>query len=269
MHAHRQLLHAVEQIPFAGDLLLQEFIFKRRKTACRGVFESYQAAKSYAERFPVAGYDQTMIVGSENPAYLTASGTLGDLNDRDYPVLFHLNKIIAGQNKLFNLGGNVGLEYYAYRKQVDLPSDLNWIICEIDNIVKAGRAIAEREGAHQLSFTTDFADCSGSDTLLSCGTLQYIEARLHEMLAPLPEKPTHILLNRIPLYDGPTFYTLQNIGYSICPYRVENTEELVASMATLGYRKVASWKDSRLLRIPFHGDRTVTGYSGLYFRRES
>jgi hypothetical protein len=30
-------------------------------------------------------------------------------------------------------------------------------------------------------------------------------------------RPTHVLLNRLPLYDGPQFVTLQNGGLVYCP----------------------------------------------------
>lgn len=268
MHVSQQLKSTLENVPILGDVLLSQFIFRQRKTACRGVFTSYGDAQKEAARLPVAGYDQPLILGHEDPAALTASATLGTIHDRDYPVLFYLSRIIGGCRKVCNLGGNVGIEYYSYRSLIEFPAELDWTICEINSVVEAGRRIAEKEGARRLYFTSDFSACTGSDVLLSCGTLQYLEQGLAEILRPIPDKPRHIIVNRVPLSPGPAYFTLQNIGYSFCPYRVDNEDEFVTSVEEMGYKRIAGWKDERRLRVPFHPQLTVQGYSGFYFRRK-
>jgi putative methyltransferase (TIGR04325 family) len=102
--------------------------------------------------------------------------------------------------------------------------------------------------------------------LLTCGTLQYIEPSLSEMLGQLKTKPRHILINRVPFYDGEMFITLQNIGYAFCPYKIQNRAEFIASLASIGYELIDSWTLSRSCYIPFHPERFVRNYYGFYLR---
>ena len=83
-------------------------------------------------------------------------------------------------------------------------------------------------------------------------------------------RPTHILIDGLPLYDGEQFVTLQNGGLVRYPQYVFNRADLVAGVADFGYELVDSWLDHRsACIIPFHRDRAVRGYTGFHFSRKA
>jgi putative methyltransferase (TIGR04325 family) len=164
------------------------------------------------------------------------------------------------------LGGNVGLAYYAYQKYLQYPDDLNWLVCEILEIVKAGEKIAGEKGINHLFFTSDFSQGDGYNILLSCGALQYIEEGLDRLLQSLNHKPKHILINHVPFGDRQSFITLQNIGYAFCPYKIQNKAEFVSNLNSLDYELIDTWKIKRNCIIPFRPDYFVSAYHGFYFR---
>lgn len=85
----------------------------------------------------------------------------------------------------------------------------------------------------------------------------------------LAEKPQHLLINRLPLYDGEQFVTLQNGGQVFYPQYVFNQSDFINSLIDLGYELVDRWEDHELTCIiPFHPDQSVHFYHGLYFRRQ-
>jgi putative methyltransferase (TIGR04325 family) len=86
------------------------------------------------------------------------------------------------------------------------------------------------------------------------------------MLAGLEELPHHILINRVPLYDGEAYYTVQRSRHSYVVYKVMNLAAFIRGMEELGYEKVDQWYLSRFLRIPFHPQSFVANYWGFYFR---
>jgi putative methyltransferase (TIGR04325 family) len=261
-------VRVVEAMPLASDLFAQHIAFRRRVAACRGVYRTFAEARAAAPRRTLVGYDQPVIHDAESVAQATARSDVGALNPRDYPVLFWLRPLLRGNSTVFNLGGNVGLEYYAYRAKLDFPAGLSWVVCEVPEVVRAGRELADTREAPGLAFTTRFEDANGSDVLLTCGTLQYIEDDLALLLRRLERRPPHVLVNRVPLYEGETFVTLQNLGYAVTPYRIQNRRELVDGMSDLGYRLADSWSDWRTMTVPFHPERFVSAYHGLYFETD-
>jgi putative methyltransferase (TIGR04325 family) len=79
-------------------------------------------------------------------------------------------------------------------------------------------------------------------------------------------RPRHILIDQLPLYDGPRFVTLQNGGLVRYPQYVFNRSEYLRTIANLGYELVDSW-DCRNFSciVPFHPGRSVRAYTGLCF----
>lgn len=72
----------------------------------------------------------------------------------DYPVLFWLTKAFeSGAQNVFDIGGSVGVHYFAYKKYINYPTGLQWHIYEVDSIVDKGRQLAKSENADVLSFT--------------------------------------------------------------------------------------------------------------------
>ncbi len=121
--------------------------------------------------------------------------------------------------------------------------------------------------APNLQFTSRREDLAGADVLYASGSLQYLERPLHEILAPIPLRPPHVLVNAMPMRSGPAYYTVQSIGTAFCPYRIEDRDGLVRGMAALGYEKVDEWDvPEKMCAIPFHPASSVRGYQGMYFR---
>jgi len=257
----------VETTPVVSDYYLYYRAFWRRVAACRGVYKSFAEAEAAAPPSVRCGYNQEGIGQTDSVAWVTARSDIGEMERSDYPVLFWLTPLLQEGTVVFNLGGNVGLEYYAYRQRTPFPDRLRWIVCEIPEIVKAGEAIAAARDA-DLEFTTRFEDASGSDVLLTCGTLQYLPVPLADMVAGLSNRPSKILINRVPLSEQDTFVTLQNLGYSVTPYRIQNRRELIEQLEGIGYKLVDAWHNDRVTRIPFHPKLTVRGYHGMYFALE-
>jgi|SRR5215207_709985 len=90
-----------------------------------------------------------------------------------------------------------------------------------------------------------------------------------EFFHSLLVKPSHLLLNRVPLYNGEQFVTLQNGGLVFYPQYVFSNGELICSIQRLGYKLVDTWEDRiDCARIPFHSSRSLPYYYGLYFKQE-
>jgi putative methyltransferase (TIGR04325 family) len=259
----------IEAAPVISDYYHHYHAFWRQIARCRGVYQSFDEARAAAPRSVPFGYSQQVIQQSEPVACTTAGSQIGALNQRDYPILFWLAPILEEARVVFNLGGNLGQEYYAYREKTTFPKGLRWVVCEIPEIVRAGTKLAAEREAQGLTFTPRFEEAEDSDVLLTCGTLQYLDEGLASKLGRLTDKPRHLLINRVPLYDGETYVTLQNLGFAVTPYRVQNRQELIDSMTAQGYQLIDAWSDWRTLEIPFHPDRLVSGYQGMYFHLDA
>jgi putative methyltransferase (TIGR04325 family) len=187
----------------------------------------------------------------------------------DYPVLFWMKPLLAEARRVFDLGGHVGIANYAYERYLGSLSEVSWIVCDVPAVVAAGRDLAAMRGRRGLSFTTESNHADGADVFLASGSLQYLPAGfLPGLLRRLSAPPAHILLSLVPTTPGPTFYTLNNIHTGICPYLVMNEDELVSSMAGVGYERVDSWSvPGKTLQIPLHPELTLDAYRGFYFRK--
>ena len=119
----------------------------------------------------------------------------------DYPVLFWLAHLIGENTVLFDLGGNVGSRYLAFRNHLTYRDSLRWIVSEVPAVVELGREIAARENAPHLGFTTGFDELNGAHILLASGVLQFLDDWIG-FLRAVPNRPPHVLINRTPVYAG-------------------------------------------------------------------
>lgn len=231
-----------------------------------GVFRTFEEAAASVRKS--GGFNQASLASAYEER-------LDRVFPYDYPFLFWLQQIFEGAKSigLLDIGGNVGVHYYAYSKFLRFPPRLSWRVSEVDEIAKAGRARAERVGAEGLEFTTSFEDLDSrpADIILSAGALQYIEQPLlWDVLACANSKPGHILLNKIPLYQGEDFVSLQNIGPGFSPLYVWNRREFVQRFERLGYRLVDGWRVMEREFTIFNDPiRSFGPFSGLYLRRDS
>jgi putative methyltransferase (TIGR04325 family) len=237
-----------------------EHVFRSHQGLVRGVFADFEHARRSA---PVG-----KPVGMESPEYVEHHTDRADyIQAYDYPFLFWLDRILPTVRSVFDFGGNVGVHYFAYAPYLTYPADLKWVVCELPNLIRAGERMALERQAHQLTFTTWFGDAEGTDVLIAAGALQYIERPLGEQLVALRSRPRHLLLNKLPLYDGEPFVTLQNGGPVFAPQHVFNRAQFLRALKYLGYELVDAWEVPEFsCAVPFQPGRFVSRYSGLYLR---
>lgn len=234
-----------------------------------GVYGTYEEALAQARQLSSDVLQSTYDVSA---AAIKYRDEIDSLRPYDYPALFWVEQVLKeGGRRVFDLGGNLGLAYYGYRAYIAYPHDMVWRVHDLPQVVAAGRALASERGhAGALQFCELPLDADGSDLLLISGTLQYLDYRLPDLVDRLREPPRHILFNITPLHPARSFFTLQNLGIAICPYRVESETGLVADMMARGYRVRDHWSvDDRYVRIPFQHGFEVDTYQGYYFRRDS
>lgn len=228
----------------------------------RGVFKTFEEA--------MASAPPTKATGFNVPEF---EGYFDERHQRlflyDYPILFWLNRILHSGARVFDLGGNTGVHYTAYSGRLSHWAQIYWEVCEVPLVAEAGRRYAAAQGlGERLTFTSDWKNADGSDCLLSAGTLQYIDVRLADMLRDMQRPPANLLLNKVPLYDGEEYVTLQNGGVHFIAQQVYNRERFVGELESLGYQLVDHWFDnSRSCRVPFHPERDVGRFSGLFLSR--
>jgi putative methyltransferase (TIGR04325 family) len=192
----------------------------------------------------------------------------------DYPVLFWLREaFLGGATGVFDIGGSVGVHYYAYRRVLPYPEGLQWIVCEVPSAAAVGRAMAERLDVRELRFvdTLNTADIR-LPVWISAGALQYIEdGDIERLLAECRQPPHWLLLNKLPVYDGDDFVVTQNIGPGIyAPAHVYNRARLVERIRTQGYELADSWEvPERAFYLPGHPDKCFPSFSGFCFRADA
>jgi putative methyltransferase (TIGR04325 family) len=225
----------------------------------RGVFRSFEEARASAPKDKL---------GFDHPELATIyDDRLDRVFPSDYPILFWLGRVLPDSSSVFDWGGHIGVTFYAYQKYLEFPPALRWCVCDMPEIIKVGQKLAAERGEHRLSFTSDARTADGFDTLLAAGSLQYLERPFAEQLAALSRRPKALLINKLPLYDGESFVTLQNTVHSYNPYNIGNRREFVESVERLGYELVDSWTSPDVTCIiPLHPERSIHAYSGFYFR---
>jgi putative methyltransferase (TIGR04325 family) len=236
----------------------------------------YHGGNNYSGRY--ATYAEALAAAPATmPTTYAHAGTSGMYRDQherirvsDYPLLHWLGRLLReGQHRIFDLGGHVGVSYYGFRRYLDYPPEMEWCVHDVPDVMEAGRDWATgNDPQGHLRFTGSRSDASGHDVLLTSGALQYLDYTLPEMLQALPDPPAHVLVNLVPMHPSHGYFTLQNIGKAVLPYRVTAIPEFVAAMEALGYALEDQWRSAeRYLRVPFEPACRVDGYEGFYFRR--
>jgi len=189
-----------------------------------------------------------------------------DLIPGDNKALEWLEKNIQSVRRVFDFGGNIGLQFYSFGSRVAFAQDLEWTVAEISPFVEEGAKIAVREGKPQLKFTHDFAGAAEADFLLVSGVLHYLEEPFSERLRSLRAMPKRMLINRVPLTQGPSTVTLQDIGKALLPVVLRNRDEFLADITGCGYRLRDSWDVPELkCTMPLYPERSAHSYTGYYF----
>lgn len=262
-----------EAMELPGIRLLAKPLYKshfrrpfRRGNLYFGVYGSYELALEQAQRLASHALPATYDVQAAASKYLDY---MQSPRACDYPAMYWLKHIVElGGRRVFDLGGHLGLAYYSFRHYIDYPPDLTWHVHDLPQVMSAGRTLAQEHGVDNvLAFIDHPQAASGCDVMISTGAIQYLPYRLPSLIDELPHPPRHVLLNLIPLHPERSFFTLQNLGIAVCPYRIESTLGLISDMAARGYRVRDSWMLDRGMRIPFEWDHDVENYYGYYFER--
>jgi len=187
----------------------------------------------------------------------------------DYPTLFWLSRVLPDSRLLFDWGGNVGLQYFAFQRYLSYPPELIWRVNDVPAVTALGEEIARRESASALRFTTSLEELAEADVLLASGVLQFIEKPFDE-LRGLRALPRDVIVAKLPVYDRADAVTLHNMGTAFCPYRLFNRDDFLAEFARLGYRLVDAWiTPGHGCRIPLAPEHSIQAYSGFYFTQRS
>ncbi|MEL7311441.1 MAG: methyltransferase, TIGR04325 family [Pseudomonadota bacterium] len=264
MSIARKILQFIRNLPPIKARRLatyrQKFFAKgSRWPRFHGLFASRADAETYASA-------QSELVGYDHSEIATVSmEAMSEAWTSDFPVLFWMAKSLHSTRRLFDLGGHVGTKYRAWRSRLELPEAFVWTVCDLPELVEQGRRLSE--DLPQLEFTTRFEDAEGSDVLLASGVLQYADFDLKDLLETLQRRPQHLLINKLPTHASPDQYTLENLHYSVVPYRVFDEKRFLQGIVSLGYELMDRWiVYESSVRVPFTtlGEPT---HHGFYFRK--
>lgn len=253
------------QVPLLRQMLIAAYAhwFDRARgnvRLFRGVFADFAAAR---RAIPM----QTCVGCDNEPSVLRVAHERRRVLPLDYPVMFWLDRLLPHCHVLFDWGGSVGISYFAFRRYLDYPCGLTWLVQDLPTAVRLGRDMAAAEAAPGLRFTDSLAGLADADLLLAAGSLHFIETPFAE-LRRVPRRPRHILLNKVPVYAMPDAVTLQNMGSAFCPNHLFNRDEFLRQFARLGYALVDEWKTPELsCRIPFEPRHSIAAYSGFYLQK--
>ncbi len=255
----------IQSLPLIGDLFYRYYVFPRTMTACRGVYASCQQARAAVDQQIPSAYDAC----NETRSIEQDIEQDNHYEYEDYPVLFWLRDLLRPGIRIADLGGSTGGTFYAFSRALNFPADLSWTVSELPAAAEKGRRVAEARREQRLHFVTRLDQVQEPDLLLTMGTLQYLPETLSEIVGALPARPRDIIVHKVPVTDGPSFWTLQNLGAAQVPYFIYNRNALVHSMEAIGYTLQDSCKTLRAIRIPFHADHDVHHYAGFVFQRSA
>jgi putative methyltransferase (TIGR04325 family) len=264
--AHAAVDQIAQLAPISGWLRKRyerHFAHNRSANLFRGVYATFDEAQASAPANRPVGYDNpasaALYMERTRRVYAT-----------DYPVLFWLQKLLgAGHTKLFDLGGHIGVSYYAYRRLLTYPTALQWVVHDVPAVMTQGRHVAASKDLEgHLSFADQFEAANHMQVLMAQGSLQYLPDTLAERLAKLKTPPPHLLLNLTPLHERESYFTLQSVGTAFCPYRVSAMTAFLQSFEALGYSLVDQWENpEKHCRIPFHPAHSLERYHGFYLQQ--
>ena len=263
---------AVTQTPIGGALRHVPMVEKAfaRRTLRRtddvvlfaGVYESYAAADRAIPDSRKHGWDNQEAASR----YMFQ---IDYMLPTTYATFFWLSKLLQPQSTLLDYGGNIGLSYYGYVKRRELPAGAHWVIVELPQLVAIGTKMAQRQKAAQLEFATDLTSAPACDILLSAGALQYMENSVPGLLEKMAARPKHVLLNKVPLHRERSYWTLQNFGNAVSPYRIYKEDEFLGYFEKAGYVLRDRWAVPELsCAIPFHPREYVKEFAGMYWERK-
>ena len=124
----------VSNTPLIAGLYRYFWAWRRKVSACRGIFRTFEAASASAPRNAKVGYSQQEVRRHKNPALLTARRNLGEFQPRDYPILIWLAHAFRQSNTLFEEMSVLSITLTA--DSCDILKDLNGQYARLTRFVK-------------------------------------------------------------------------------------------------------------------------------------
>ena len=241
------------------EAYLQKFLSNKKENLFMGSYPSFQAAQEGAPVGMKVGYE-----AADSVEFFYSH----QVCSWDYAPIFWLNDAIAaGKNSILDIGGHVGIKYYAFKRIIPYPPSLRWRVFDVPSVVRAGERLAqERSSEAQLSFCTDYREAKDADVLLLSGSLQYMPQGVGEILGQLKAKPWRVILNITAVHPHRTMFTLNSIGSAVCPYRIQHQDEILSELRSAGYRRRDLWRnDGKPIVVPFVEGGCDAYYFGCCF----
>lgn len=199
-----------------------------------GAYPTPATALAAVPKGRLAGYDNDAVVE-------VAYDWLCERKVWDYPVIFWLNRLFRPGLRLLDAGGHMGTKYIAFAPLVPL-AEIVWTVQDLPAIMRAARKRqAEGRLSAALRFESDMAAAGEVDVLLASGLMPYLDEPFAALLDHLPQRPPHVILNKVATRDGPSVTTLEKIGAARVPYQFRNRAGFEAEIAAAGYRVLDQW----------------------------
>lgn len=209
--------------------------FSPRQPAMMGAYPDRAAALAAIPRRVLGTYDHA-DVAAVNFRVMCA------VRVWDYPVIFWLDRLHQPGMRILDAGGHFGTKFIAFQPLLRLH-DLSWTVYDLPETIRSARLAQQRELVPtEIAFIDDLADAPPLDILLASGLLQYLDLPFPNFLDRLPNRPLHILLNKVATRDGPSVTTLERIGPARVPYQIRNRAAFEAQLAGAGYRILDTWE---------------------------
>jgi putative methyltransferase (TIGR04325 family) len=240
------------------DRAHQDFLTARDAHLFWGAYHSWDDAAAAAASYGRSGYD--------NPESAELYRHLRRIDAYDYPSLYWLTRsFIDGRRSVFDVGGSIGVKFYAFKDLLDRYPDVRWHVTDVPAAVALGRQLAAESGVtSRLSFADAFAQGEGCDVLFASGVLQYLPQTLPALLASWRTLPARLLINTTAIHPQREYFTVNNIGTAFCPYRVQTQAALIRGLSALGYRLRESWTHpGKPLTLPFEAGLSLDSYRGF------
>ena len=229
-----------------------------------GVYPNFEATEQAIPAGKIVGFDHL-----ETAVFL---GLKTKLLPSDYPVMYWLRELIGPTTRILDFGGYSGISYRAYAPYLHYPDGMEWMVYDVPAVVVVGKKHQSEalSADRHLKFTDRIEDGNCSDVFLASGSLHYCKKNLSDYIQCLSVRPRYLLLSKLPLFAGPSFVTLQNMGPAVTPYRIFNVDEFRREIESLGYQVVDQWSNPDVAcYIPFHPDNTVKEFTGMLLSLKS
>lgn len=185
-----------------------------------------------------------------------------------YAALFWLSQLLRPGDRVVDLGGGAAITQRIYAARASLPERTSWTVVETTAVARFGARLVEAGELRDVTFVDDLDAAGPCDVFFSAGAMQYMADGLGRLESALAKRPRAVVLNKLSLSDNASYWTLQNFGPAVCPYRVWRREDFIAAITGHGYALVDAWDVPELsCDIPFHPQLCVPSFSGLTFVR--